>query len=148
MSYYKTLKNNKKLKEMDQFVQHGSTSTYQHCQNVALTSQKINQKLGLSIDDDILMTGALLHDFYLYDWHDLTMKDLHGLRHPEIAKENAIKYFDIPEEIQEIITSHMWPLTITKIPKSKAAWVVCLADKQVSLMETFQGMFGERKALC
>ena len=35
-----------------------------------------------------------------------------------------------------MIRSHMWPLNPERVPRSKEAWIVCVADKLVSLHET------------
>ena len=43
---------------------------------------------------------------------------------------------DIAETERQIIESHMWPLNISRIPHSREAWIVCVADKCVSLYET------------
>ena len=85
----------------------------------------------------------MLHDFYLYDWHhkDNGEHDWHGYIHADIASKNAKEYLHADKKVQEIIKSHMWPLNLTKVPKSKEAWIVCVADKCISLKETL----GERK---
>ncbi|WP_341876614.1 hypothetical protein [Defluviitalea saccharophila] len=78
----------------------------------------------------------MLHDLYLYDWHDgETARKKLSLDRPDITCDNAVKPFDIPEKEQETIRSHMWPLNITKIPKSKEALIICFADKYCALIE-------------
>ena len=127
------------VREMKKYIQHGGVSTFEHCENVAKLSYKINKKLRLRSDLYTLLTGAMLHDFYLYDWHDSgdgTHK-LHGFTHAKRAYLNAKKYLDIDEKIGHVIYCHMWPLNPARIPLSKEAWIVCIADKCISLYETF-----------
>lgn len=57
------------VQRMREYIQHGSVTTYQHCKNVALVSFWLNRRLHLHADETSLAVGALLHDFYLYDWH-------------------------------------------------------------------------------
>ena len=137
------LANDINIKKMKDYIQHGTTNTYTHVINVAKLSFIINKKLNLHCDEKSMITGAMLHDFYLYDWHEKDEErdekyGLHGFSHPEISLMNAKKYFDINENVENIIRNHMWPVTITHIPKTKEAWVVCIADKIVSLIETFK----------
>lgn len=130
--------NHPKVREMRAFTQHGSITTYDHCERVAEMSLKLNRKFRIGADEEKLAVGALLHDFYLYDWHDDDggSHRLHGFTHPEQARQNAVEIFDIDEKEQEIIRTHMWPLTLNAIPKSREAAIVCLADKWCSLQET------------
>jgi len=122
--------------QMDNYMQHGTTTTLEHCENVAWISYLINEKLRLNADEKSLVEAAMLHDLYLYDWHEADPeRKLHGLSHPEVACDNAVKHFGISEKEQEAIRSHMWPLTITKIPKSKEAFIICIADKYCALIE-------------
>lgn len=127
------------VKQMDNYIQHGTTTTLKHCENVAWVSYLINKKLRLNADEKELVEAAMLHDLYLYDWHDgEPCRKTHGFDHPEIARDNAVKYFGISKKEQEAIHSHMWPLNITRIPKSREALIICLADKYCAIIETIR----------
>lgn len=120
-------------------VQHGTMSVNGHCKNVATASLTINRTLHLNANKKDLVRGALLHDYFLYDWHDKEAtkgKKLHGFAHAAEALSNAERDFSLNDTQKEIIRSHMWPLNITKIPRKKEAWIVTAADKYCSLMET------------
>lgn len=124
--------------ENKEFIQHGTTSLYQHCISVAYRSIIIAVKFNLNIDMRSMIRGALLHDYYLYDWHNKEVRSkLHGFHHPRIACENATRDFQLNPIEQDIIRRHMFPLT-PKPPKHKEAWVICVADKVCSLQETFR----------
>lgn len=130
-------KEDERVQEMKNYVQHGKISTYDHVESVTRLSYWINRRLHIGADERVLTAGAFLHDFYLYDWH-LTDdgNGLHGFSHSTTAKRNAIKHFGVGLKTQGVIECHMWPLNITKIPKSREAWIVCLADKCISTKET------------
>ncbi len=127
-----------RVRQMERFIQHGRVSTFDHCRRVALFSGKMNRKLHLHANEDVLLRGAMLHDFYLYDWHDKDggSHDWHGFIHADRAVSNAKRYHLIGKEEEQIIYSHMWPLNITRIPRTREAWIVCIADKLASMEET------------
>ena len=128
---------NPHVQKMKKNKQHGVISTYQHCHDVSRVSYWLNRRLHLHADERALLVGAFLHDFYLYDWHvPESYHRLHGFFHAEVARKNAVKYFQVGIKEQEIIRSHMWPLNITKIPKNREALIVCVADKYCSTIET------------
>ena len=70
------------------FIQHGSVSVYAHCLAVAEESVRIARAMKLKVDYDSLVRGALLHDYFLYDWHDNPdgRHNIHGFTHPEERK--------------------------------------------------------------
>lgn len=137
--YIKKLENVKELHIMKEHFHHGTTTTYEHCKKVAYFSFIFAKKFNLKIDYKNLVRAALLHDFFLYDWHEKKDgHDLHAFSHPQTAYKNASKYFNLNSKEKNIIESHMWPLTLTKIPKSKEAFIVCFVDKYCALMETIK----------
>lgn len=121
-------------------IQHGNVSVRRHAINVARYSLLIDEKLGIKCNKRDLIRGALLHDYFLYDWHDkdhISPLRLHGFFHPGIALRNAEKEYRLSTKEKDIIRKHMWPLTIVP-PKCREAWVVSMADKYCSLMETLR----------
>ena len=128
--------------KLKSFVQHGNVTVYEHCIHVALCAIKLNDKLGIHARERELVRGALLHDYFLYDWHNAeapgnTHPKLHGFYHPGIALRNATRDFSLSEREKETIRRHMWPLTVIP-PRCREAWVVCLADKYASTLETLK----------
>ncbi len=115
------------------FIHHGNINVYNHVLKVAYISY-LTAKKKKNVDIKSVVIGALLHDYYLYNWH---VKEkwhrLHGLKHPKIAYKNALK--DYPEymnkKIKDIILHHMFPLTIIP-PLSKEARIVSNSDKKAT----------------
>lgn len=50
--------------------QHGTYSVYEHSIYVCQTALKLSDFLHLKINRNSLTKAALLHDYFLYDWHD------------------------------------------------------------------------------
>lgn len=127
------------FKKTQKHIQHGTMTVHNHVMDVARYSLLLNKKLGLRCNKHDLVRGALLHDYFLYDWHDKAYlterKRLHGFRHPGIALVNAEKEYELNDIQREIIKKHMWPLSVVP-PTCREAWVVTAADKYCSLMET------------
>jgi uncharacterized protein len=116
------------------YIQHGKISIYEHSLEVAKISTKLSRFWKVK-NRRSLVRAALLHDFFLYDWHD-EWKMTHGFTHPVEAAENARKYFNISEKVYSLIRSHMWPFTLFHPPRYKEDWLICMADKIVALKET------------
>ena len=90
----------------------------------------------------------MLHDYYLYTvsekQKETKMSDFeHGRTHPQLSVDNARAKFRLTLKEQNIIRSHMWPLTPLHMPMSKEAWLVTMADKYCAVRE----IFGDTKAL-
>jgi len=71
---------------------HGKTDLYEHSISVATKTyiickylQNTPFKFINSISPERAVRGALLHDFFLYDWRKRKGIHLHGFRHPKIA---------------------------------------------------------------
>ena len=133
--YVSTLSTQGRITRLKTFTQHGRVSTYEHVVCVAHTALTWSRALHLSVNEKELVRGAMLHDYYLYDWHTTT-NNKHAINHPVIAATNAAQDFDLSAKERNIIEAHMWPLPPTRIPTSKEAWLVCAADKWRSLGET------------
>lgn len=126
---------------MKQFIQHGTTSVFEHTVSVAKFSLLFAYGLeafGIKYDHRSLVRGALLHDYFLYDWHEKNKyHNLHGFTHPKRAHNNAARDFVINDIERDIIKKHMFPLTIVP-PMRKESWLVCMADKWCAICETFK----------
>ena len=129
------------LTEEDSYTQHGNTSCLMHSLAVAYYSYRLASRLGahkFAIPE--LIRGALLHDYFLYDWHVKPFHEengLHGFSHSKTAWQNASKDFDLTLREQDIIKKHMFPLTLTKVPRYRESWIVTTVDKWLSLYEVF-----------
>ncbi len=126
----------KEYQLLDEFVQHGGISCRQHCVGVAFFSLAFVRHWGITCDERALVRGALLHDYFLYDWHDKACWHAwHGFSHAATALHNAERDFQLTEKEKEIIRKHMWPLNLSP-PMTREAWVVTIVDKYCSGLET------------
>ncbi len=124
-----------RLCESKKYIQHGTTSLYEHSISVAYHSLQLALKLKLPVDYKALIQGALLHDYFLYDWHmEDPSRPLHGFYHPKLALQNAETEFELSEVERNIILRHMFPLTPVP-PVYLESILVCLVDKFCSVNE-------------
>ena len=139
-SYLEEVMQVKKFLKMNRYIQHGNTTCLLHSIAVSYYSYRLAKFLRLNIHEKELIRGALLHDYFLYDWHakykPTRNVGLHGRIHPKIALFNARKDYDINKIEADIIERHMFPLTFIP-PKYKESIIVCLVDKACSIYEVF-----------
>lgn len=125
-----------RMQQEKKFIQHGNVTCYEHSVFVTFLSLWLADKLRLSVNRRSLIRGALLHDYFLYDWHTKEKwHRLHGFRHAAFALKNAEQDFTLNEVERNIIRSHMFPLNLT-LPRCRESLLVNLADKSCSLFET------------
>lgn len=122
-----------KYRELKSIVHHGD-NRLSHINRVAKMSFWVSKKLGC---DYISCTrGAMMHDFFTKDDISKDDKKFNSFlkEHPSLALENSKNYFDVNKIEENIITTHMYPITKEK-PKYKEAKIVCICDKLVSFYE-------------
>ena len=94
--------------------------------------------LRLRVDERALVRGALLHDYFLYDWHDPDPSHRwHGFFHPQTALKNAERDFSVGDTERDMIAHHMFPL-VPRPPRCRESALLCLADKLCALRETLR----------
>ena len=113
------------FQSMNRYRHHADITCLDHTLAVAKLTFRSAKKRGY---DFVSATrGALLHDFYLYDWHT-DSPGLHGLKHPYISLANAEGYFELNDIERNAVLRHMWPLTPIP-PKYPESFLVSMADK-------------------
>ena len=136
-SLYQSFLIDEKILRMKDISMHRGSNCYEHSFKVAKKAIKksLNRK---NINLEVVLLGAILHDYYLYDWrNDRSKLKRHGKNHPGIAIENAVNDFNISEEVKKVIKTHMWPINIKDYPNTKEAKIVSISDKAVTIGESF-----------
>lgn len=136
------------VKSQKNFIQHGDTSIYEHSLNVAMLSLFIVSLLNIRVNERAIVRGALLHDYFLYDWHKKSNENRrHGFYHAGRALKNARRDFRLSPVEEDIIEKHMFPLNIAP-PKYRESVIVCIADKIGAAAETLflsRHIFGKKR---
>lgn len=144
--------NDKNVLQMDRYCQHGNTSTLEHCHNVALKALQLAEKYNCTQEQmDNIVVGAMLHDYFLYDWHVIgrnTQDGIHAWSHPRTALKNAVRDFELNDKQRNIIRSHMFPTTLLHPPLCKEAVLVNIADKWCAFVETVDRFIPRKRYTC
>lgn len=134
-AYYNLIEdiiNNDEFKLIENYTHHGTTRLI-HSYRVSYYSYKITKKIKLNYIETA--RAGLLHDFFLVN-NETKMDRVECLfEHSKYSLENSKKLFDLTEREKDIIYTHMFPLTINRIPKYMESWIVSLTDKAVAVYE-------------
>ena len=127
------LNHNEFIKMKD--IAHHGTTRYDHCIKVSYKSYKIAKFLKL--DYEAIARAGLLHDFFLVDNKTISFKEEVATlwNHPVYAEKYASKYFKLNDKEKDIISTHMFPIGITRVPKYLESWIVTFIDKSVAVGE-------------
>ncbi len=138
---------------------HHGSNRYEHCKRVSYLSFLI-AKIFKGNTEEAAVSG-LLHDFF--NGVTNSTDDISYLTHPYTSAINAKKYFNINENEENIIKTHMYHYALVKHafpfinkrekvnakdykPTSKEGYIVCLSDLLVSIYEV--GVFKVRYKAC
>ena len=108
------------------FEKHHGSNRYDHSLRVAIKTYKFAIKHKLDVVE--VTRASLLHDFFFN-------KDFGSNEQLSDIYINFIRFTYHYQE--DIIKTHMFPIT-REVPKSNAAMIVSLIDKEVSIYETFK----------
>ena len=104
-----------------------------HCLFVSYVGFVMAKKLNL--DYRAVARAGLLHDLYLCDWSKTNVSRFRRLLiHPGMALENA-SCFELSALERDIISKHMWPVTLWQVPSYRESVVVNIADKLCATVE-------------
>lgn len=121
---------------------HHGINRYSHLLRVSYYSYMVTKILHLNYKETT--RAALLHDFFLDETEtDSAFKALQ--RHPNYALENAKKYYTLTDREEDIIKTHMFPVTFTP-PKYLESWIVDLIDDIAGVYEKYRSSCNEFKA--
>ena len=126
-----------RLAEEAACLQHGTTTILLHSIAVAYWCERAAWRYGLTRHLDELRRAALLHDYFLYNWHEPDPEHFgHALVHGARACANARRDFpDLTPREANAITNHMFPLAVLP-PRYREGWLVTCADKVCASYET------------
>lgn len=121
------------------FLQHGTCSVYDHSVLVAVMCVELARRCHIPSDTRALVRGALLHDYFLYDWHEPHQGHrFHAVSHAGQALRNAERDFRLTDVERNMIEAHMFPLSAV-LPRYRESIILCAADKICALRETAAG---------
>lgn len=115
-------------------IMHHGLNRFDHCMRVSYYSYKVTKALRL--DYRGVARAGLLHDFFLVDNNEVDRKKRIDvlLNHPKYALCNAKRNFELTEKEEDIILTHMFPVS-PRAPKYLESWIVDMVDNCVAVSE-------------
>jgi uncharacterized protein len=122
------------FRQMKHHRHHVKSNARDHSIKVAFLCYLYHKKFSPDFELREFVRGALLHDYYLYDWHDRTPATRHHvIAHPRRALRNAKqKYPELSDMQRDMILHHMFPLTPMP-PTTRAGWLLWFYDKVAAI---------------
>jgi len=135
MNLVNDILDNEEFNKINDIIHHGM-NRFDHCLRVSYYSYKITKILKLGYKD--VARAGLLHDFFFVDNQDIdTAKRIDVfINHPKYALNNAKRHFELSDREEDIITSHMFPVSF-RVPKYIESWIVNIVDNVVAMEEAF-----------
>ncbi|MEG1495112.1 MAG: HD domain-containing protein [Bacilli bacterium] len=127
-------------------ITHHGMNRYDHSLRVSYYSYLVAK--GLHLDINGTARGALLHDFFLEKTEAIGSNKVRAavlVNHPKYALLNASKYFTLSDKEQDIILTHMFPVSL-KVPRYLESWIVDIVDDLVSIFEKVYSVRSELSA--
>ena len=127
----------KEFKKARRQIHHHRTTVASHSVRTAIAGLKIClalRKIGINVDTRMVVRTALLHDLGMVGRNERYRNNYECcVKHPENSASISKQICpDLDEKSLAAIESHMWPLS-TRIPRTKEALVLCMADKVSSV---------------
>lgn len=135
------------VRSMRRIRHHFDVTCYDHSLFVSYVAFRLARRLRW--DYMAAARGGLLHDLYLYDPKEPgSHPGNQCFDHPKAALKNAGQLTRLTPVEENIIISHMWPLS-RRMPRYREAVVVNLADKLCATAEVCRiyHMMGMRRKL-
>lgn len=139
---------NVEVQKMKGYTHHSNVSCFEHSMHVAYWNYLICSFFKWDV---VAATRAgMLHDMFLYDWHDYraeSIRKLHGFAHPRYALDHARDNFELSSKEEDIILKHMFPLTLA-LPRYRETCVIIITDKLCAFSEVIRGWVNSKPRVC
>lgn len=126
------------------YIKHHGLTRYDHSLRVSYYSYKIAKIFKFNYRDTA--RAGLLHDFFYEKNATKKEKFLSFFSHPKRALRNTREIFLLNEREENIIESHMFPISIV-MPKYKESFLVSTIDKIVASYEFILSYYYDIKFL-